>query len=219
MERRSSSGPANRGWAASCRSDSRTQMGWFSIRPRALAGRGAGSAYRGHETTNQLSGTLTTTSIRQPPPAPPTCGKLDTNAPHQNAQRQNTLCRNAHIRRYIARNILRRPAVHRCPRAPPPSNRPSATGKKTTKQTQSRHTHSKSTTCRPRISEDPWRQSRFGDPWLFLPQRAIDPLAPTQPRPPAKSQPQPQPQSARIELPNKPNLTRSRDFPPNKSTT
>ena len=66
----------------------------FYVRLQAAVGRSEGSPRPGHETTNQLSGTLTTTSIRQPPPVPPTCGKLDTNARRQNAPIRNTLHEN-----------------------------------------------------------------------------------------------------------------------------
>ena len=116
--------------------------------PRAEA---QASHYTGHETTNQLSDDITTTSIRQAPPAPATCAKLDTNAGIR-----HTLFRPAERQNAQIPNLLFRPAVYRCPRASPPSRRPSATSKtKTTKQTQSFRAHSKSTTCRPRTSEDP----------------------------------------------------------------
>ena len=49
------------------------------------------SPYPAHEITNKLTSALTTTSTRQPPPTPTTCGKLDTNTQHQNAQIRNML--------------------------------------------------------------------------------------------------------------------------------
>ena len=79
--------------------------GWFSIRSStrlfehpglrldgnyalcdvSAAARRDGARYPDHETTNNLTDGLTTTSTRKPPPTPPTCGKLDTNAQRQNA--------------------------------------------------------------------------------------------------------------------------------------
>ena len=58
--------------------------------------------FRTHEITNKLTNDLTTTYTGKPPPTPPTCGKLDTNA-------QDT-------------NTPRRPAPHRHPRARLASN-------------------------------------------------------------------------------------------------
>ena len=62
-----------------------------AARLRAAPSRGVGSPYPDHETPNNLSADLTTTSTGKPPPSPSPCGKLDTNAKHQNAHIQNIL--------------------------------------------------------------------------------------------------------------------------------
>ena len=79
---------------------------------RPAADRGTGFPCPGHEITNQLSDTLTTTSTGKPPPTPPTCAKLDTNA-----RIRHSLLRPAERQNAQIRNLLRRPAVYRCPRA------------------------------------------------------------------------------------------------------
>ena len=82
----------------------------FRVPPRAAPSRGTGFPYTGHETTNQLSDDVTTTSIRQAPPAPATCAKLDTNAGIR-------ICCSSQpgAGMPIYEDILRRPAVHPCP--------------------------------------------------------------------------------------------------------
>ena len=86
----------------------------FSARQQPAVGRGEGSPCPGHETTNQLSDALTTTSTGKPPPTPPTCGKLDTKArvrmPSARMPRYETCRANM--------NILCQPAVHRRPLRP-----------------------------------------------------------------------------------------------------
>ena len=167
--------------------------------------------------------------------------------------------------------MLRRPAVHRCPRALRPSNQPSATSKpRTTKQTQPLRTAVKSISYNavplpppaapPRFQGEAWRpasvaraskrpaaspgpanhQSPRSRPAcrqpptrpqpqnakIELPNRPISPnpieisvLVSTRHRPPAVPQKTPPSQIRQTGLPNRPNCTRSRDFPPHKSPT
>ena len=82
----------------------------FSARLRAAAEQGA--AHPSHETPNQLNSDLTTTSTGKPPPTPTTCAKLDTNA-----RIRHTLFRPAERQNAQIPNLLRRPAMYRCPRA------------------------------------------------------------------------------------------------------